>query len=100
MIKVITTTFCMLSMLAVSPVWAAKQDYKCFITSSTKGDEVVFYRWNTKDDIKLKAGGLIGKQRADRKGKKYFIKDVQECVALGQDFVSEKAQAVDKKTLR
>ncbi|MEZ9367858.1 TapY2 family type IVa secretion system protein [Shewanella sp. 10N.286.51.B2] len=99
MIKLISISFCMLSMLAVSPVKAAKQDYKCFITSSTKGDEVVFFHWNAKD-VKLKARALIGKQRADHKGKKYFIKGVEECVPLAQDFASEKAQRVDKKTLR
>lgn len=81
------------------PILAAKQDYKCFINSSAKGYQVVFYRWESKD-VQLKSASLVGKQRTDNKGKKYFIKSVEECVPLSQDFSSKQAKVKDKQTLK
>jgi hypothetical protein len=75
------------------------QDYKCHIVSSKKDDRVVFYRWKV-NDFKLKMASMPGQQLSDIKDKKYFIKEVQECVLLSEDFSSEKSQRVDEKTLR
>ncbi|MGL6123256.1 MAG: TapY2 family type IVa secretion system protein, partial [Shewanella sp.] len=33
-------------------------------------------------------------------GKKYFIKDVVECVSLSQEFTGDKSQQLDRITLR
>ncbi|QYJ98703.1 TapY2 family type IVa secretion system protein [Shewanella alkalitolerans] len=84
---------------SVNAVFAAKQDYKCFINSSSKGKEVVFYSWDSKD-LLLKMKSLLGKQRVDVKGKKYFIKNVEECVPLSEEFSSKQAKEQDKRTLR
>lgn len=86
--------------LSVSPLsFAAKQDYKCFVHSSKKGDQVVFYRWKEKD-ARLRFASLPGSQLTDSKGKKYFIKSVEECVLLSQEFSSHEAKKIDKQTLR
>lgn len=80
------------------PVFASeKQDYKCFV-KSTDGDKVLFYRWKTKD-VKFKSAALIASKRKDKKGKSFYIKSVQECVEINQDFKSAEAQATDKITL-
>ncbi|WP_394129759.1 TapY2 family type IVa secretion system protein [Shewanella maritima] len=100
MIK-ISFSLCLLFIITSNPALAVagKQDYKCFITSSNKGDEVVFYRWDI-GKVEQQRKGLIGKKHKDLKGKKSYIKAVGECVPLSADFSSEKAQAVDKMTLR
>ncbi|QYK13992.1 TapY2 family type IVa secretion system protein [Shewanella rhizosphaerae] len=82
-----------------SSAFAEKQDYKCFIQSSKKGEQVVFYRWDVKD-AKLRANSLVGKRLSDSHGKKYFIKSVAECVPLSEEFSSGKAQKLDRQTLR
>ncbi len=99
MSKRIFGLFCVIGLLGTQPVLAAKQDYKCFINSSTKGEQVVFYRWDS-DELLVKAASLVGKQRKDSKGKKYFIKSVEECVPLNAEFSSKQAKAKDKLTLR
>ncbi|MCG9695995.1 TapY2 family type IVa secretion system protein [Shewanella sp. Isolate11] len=99
MIRFIMSVTCVLAMAMSQPVLAAKQDYKCFINSSAKGHQVVFYRWDSKD-LQQKAASLVGKQRTDNKGKKYFIKSVEECVPLSEEFSSKQAKAQDKRTLR
>lgn len=75
------------------------QDYKCHIVSNNKDDKVVFYRWNVKD-FKLKMASMPGQQLTDNNDKKYFIKDVEECVLLSEDFSSEKSQRIGERTLR
>jgi hypothetical protein len=76
------------------------QDYKCHITSLSVGERVLFYRWKIKD-AKLNEAKLSGKQFKDRdSGKKYFIKEVSECLPLGETFKLESAQKIDSKTLR
>lgn len=75
------------------------QEYKCHVVSSKKGGQVVFYRWKV-SDFQLKMASIPGRQLTDAKGRKYFIKDVEECVPLSEDFSSEKAQRIDEKTLR
>ncbi|MCH1928596.1 TapY2 family type IVa secretion system protein [Shewanella sp. A25] len=74
------------------------QDYKCHITSA-KGEKVIFYRWKM-DEASLNAASLPGKQRKSSDGKKYFIKDVVECVPLSQDFTAEASKQLDARTLR
>jgi phosphodiesterase/alkaline phosphatase D-like protein len=74
------------------------QDYKCHITAA-KGDKVVFYRWKVKD-VNLNIASLTGKQLTASDGKKYFIKDVVECVSLSQEFTSDESKQLDKITLR
>ncbi|ABV35814.1 conserved hypothetical protein [Shewanella sediminis HAW-EB3] len=85
--------------LSIAPAEAAYQEYKCHVSSTKKGGQVVFYRWK-ETDLQLKVAGLPGKQLTDHQGKKYFIKEVFECVSLGEDFSSEKAQRLDERTLR
>jgi hypothetical protein len=75
-----------------------KQDYKCFIESA-KGVQVVFYRW-VSDELLLKMAAMPSSQLTDNKGKRYFIKEVAECVPLNDDFTTEQAKKLDKQTLR
>ena len=97
--KLITTLSCVVALGVTSSVFAAKQDYKCFIQSSKKGEQVVFYRWDIKD-AKIRANSLVGKRLSDSSGKKYFIKSVEECVPLNEEFSSGKAKKIDGQTLR
>ncbi|WP_065187439.1 TapY2 family type IVa secretion system protein [Shewanella woodyi] len=83
--------------LSATTVASAKQDYKCFV-NSTDGDKVVFYRWKA-DELKLKMAKLVGRTNTNKRGKKYFIKEVQECVNINENFESAGAQKVDKVTL-
>lgn len=99
MTKLIAALSCLVLYSVTSLAIAAKQDYKCYISSSKKGEQVVFYRWDEKD-ARLRAAGLPGKQLTDTKGKKYFIKEVEECVPLSQEFSSKEAKTKDKQTLR
>ncbi|MCE9678015.1 TapY2 family type IVa secretion system protein [Shewanella sp. AS1] len=99
MMRLILSVTCALGFAVSLPVSAAKQDYKCFINSAAKGPEVVFYRWSS-EDLKVKTASLIGMQRKDNKGKQYFIKTVEECVPLSEEFSSKQAKAKDKQTLR
>ncbi len=99
MIKLFSTTICLMSIALITPAYAKMQDYKCFISSTPKGGQVVFYRWE-ESQLLLRVAGLPGKQLTDVKGKKYFIKEVEECVPLSDSFTSDKANAVDKRTLR
>ncbi|MCW3173434.1 TapY2 family type IVa secretion system protein [Shewanella subflava] len=98
MIKYISVLTCFTLCSLSLPVSAAKQDYKCYV-NTTKGSKVLFYRWQEKD-AQLRSARIVGKQLTDNKGKKYFIKEVEECVLLSQDFKSEKAKEQDKQTLR
>ncbi|MCL1141474.1 TapY2 family type IVa secretion system protein [Shewanella gaetbuli] len=99
MIKYISSVLCGLGLLSMAmPVVAAKHDYKCYI-HSTKGDQVLFFSWQ-EQDAELRAARLVGKQLTDHKGKKYFLKEVEECVLLSEEFTSDKAKARDKRTLR
>ena len=75
-----------------------KMDYKCFINSSI-GHRVVFYSWPIKE-FELKMASLPSKQFTDRKGRKVFIQSVEECVAINESFISNKAQNQDRLTLR
>ncbi|MEH6464591.1 MAG: TapY2 family type IVa secretion system protein [Shewanella psychromarinicola] len=77
-----------------------RQDYKCHITSSSVGERILFYRWNKKD-ANLNEAKLSGKQFKDSaSGKKYFIKEVSECLPLGETFKLESAQKLDSQTPR
>lgn len=86
------------SCVSVAATSEPAQDYKCHITAS-KGDKVVFYRWKVKD-VNLNIASLPGKQLTASDGKKYFIKDVVECVPLSQEFTSDESKQLDKITLR
>ena len=99
MMKFIGALSCLVLYGVTTSAVAAKQDYKCYISSSKKGEQVVFYRWDEKD-ARLRTASLPGKQLTDKKGKKYFIKEVEECVPLSQEFSSKEAKAKDKQTLR
>lgn len=83
--------------LSVPVLASEKQDYKCFVKSSG-GDKVLFYRWEVKG-VKFKAAALIGSASKDKRGKTFYIKSVQECVGINQNFKSADAQATDKITL-
>lgn len=89
---------CSCSFVSVAATSEPSQDYKCHIDSA-KGEKVVFYRWKPKD-LNVRVASLPGRQLADSKGKKYFIKDVVECVPLSQEFTSEQSKKLDKMTLR
>ncbi|MFV7769304.1 TapY2 family type IVa secretion system protein [Shewanella marisflavi] len=97
--KLVVSVLCFALSSVASSAFAAKQDYKCFINSTKKGEQVVFYRWSEKD-LQLRVASLPGKQLTDNKGKKYFIKSVEECVPLNEEFSSKQAKALDKRTLR
>lgn len=86
------------SCVSVAATSELAQDYKCHITAS-KVEKLVFYRWKVKD-LNLNIASLPGKQLTASDGKKYFIKDVVECVPLNQEFTSDKSQQLDKVTLR
>ncbi|WP_258406578.1 TapY2 family type IVa secretion system protein [Shewanella spartinae] len=88
-----------MSIALITPTYGNMQEYKCFVTSAKKGGQVVFYQWQ-ESQLQLRVAGLPGKQLTDAKGKKYFIKEVEECVPLSESFTSDKAKAVDKRTLR
>ncbi|NRD72812.1 hypothetical protein HQQ94_06025 [Shewanella sp. VB17] len=80
------------------PLFASeKQDYKCFV-KSTDGDKIVFYRWQVKE-IKLNIATLVGRTNKNNKGKTYYIKTVDECVTIEQDFNAIDAQKMDKITV-
>ncbi|MCG9711317.1 TapY2 family type IVa secretion system protein [Shewanella insulae] len=97
--KLIAIISCAVAVSVTTSVVAAKQDYKCFINSVKKGDQVVFYRWDIKE-AKSRANSLVGKRLSDSNGKKYFIKSVEECVPLSEEFSSGKARKIDSQTLR
>lgn len=86
------------SCVSVAATSESAQDYKCHITAS-KENKVVFYRWKIKD-ASLNIASLPGKQLTALDGKKYFIKEVVECVSLDKEFSSDKSKLLDKMTLR
>jgi len=88
---------CALS-VGAAPTLETFQEYKCHITMA-KADKVVFYRWKVKE-VPMHIAGMPGKQLTGSDGKKYFIKDVVECVPLSQDFTTEESKQLDKVTLR
>ena len=96
------TCLSLVLILSASAVVAAepesKQDFKCFITS-IKGEKVAFFRWEL-NNWKLKMAKLPGTQLKDSNGRKYYIKSVEECVELDNDFTSDAAILLDKQTLR
>ncbi len=99
-----TINLCLLAVLLPSLVSAEtlprtdKMDYKCFISSSI-GHKVLFYSWPIKE-FELKMASLPSKQFSDRKGRKVFIQDVEECVAVNESFQSTQAQKQDQLTVR
>lgn len=74
------------------------QDYKCHVTT-TNGDKVLFYRWRIKD-VNLNMASLPSKQKVGGDKKKFFIKEVVECVELSQEFNNENSKKIDELTLR
>jgi len=89
----VTSTF-----ISTAAAASEKQEYKCYVDTSD-GAKVVFYRWQT-HEFDIKVASLAGRQNVNNKGKKYFIKDVAECVALNDEFSSSSAKKLDLKTLR
>ncbi|MGX9462384.1 TapY2 family type IVa secretion system protein [Shewanella sp. A14] len=99
MLKLTILCLCIISfgLVAKTDEW---QDYKCHITSSSLGERILFYRWKV-NDIKRNQAKLSGSQFKDyRSGKKYFIKEVSECLPLNGTFKLETAQKIDRETLR
>ncbi len=97
--------FVIVSMLCALPMWSvaevkssSAQDYKCHIITAN-GESVVFYRWKLAD-ASARVSSLVGQKRTDSDGKKYFIKEVVECVPLSQVFTAEDSQKLDQRTLR
>ncbi|MFB2801516.1 TapY2 family type IVa secretion system protein [Shewanella seohaensis] len=74
------------------------QDYKCHVTT-TNGDKVLFYRWWVKD-VNLSMASLPGTQKVGGDEKKFFIKEVVECVELSKEFTNENSKKIDELTLR
>lgn len=74
------------------------QDYKCHVTT-TNDDKVLFYRWRL-NDVSMNMASLPNKQKVGGDKKKFFIKEVVECVELSQEFTSENSKNIDKLTLR
>lgn len=98
MMKLIIAILCATPLFVLAAAGNTKQDYKCHIITA-KADKVVFYRWKLQG-VALKIASLPGKQLVDTKGKKYFIKDVVECVPLTEMFSSDNSKALDERTLR
>lgn len=73
-------------------------EFKCYIESDKRA-EIAFYAWPA-SELNLRMASLIGTTRLDSSNKQYFIKAVEECVTLHDDFTSSKAQALDKATPR
>lgn len=98
--KFITMTLALFASAVISTMAFAseKLEYKCYV-DTTDGDKVVFYRWQI-HEFELKVASLAGRQNVNTKGKKYFIKDVVECVALNEEFSSSSAKKLDLNTLR
>ncbi len=92
------TSAVMSTFISTTAFASEKREYKCYV-DTTDGDKVVFYRWQT-HEFELKVASLAGRQNINNKGKKYFIKDVAECVALNDEFSSNRAKKLDLKTLR
>lgn len=77
-----------------------RQDYKCHITSSSVGERILFYNWNSKE-AKRKSMKLSGTQfRDSRTGNKYYIKEVSECLPLNGVFKLEAAKELDSQAVR
>ena len=88
----------LLAVFSSSLVFASeKQDYKCYV-NSTDGDKIVFYRWQV-TEYKLKAASLPGRINVNKDNKKYYIKDVHECVLLNEEFTLGLAQKLDRATV-
>ncbi len=88
----------LLSVFSSVAVYASdKQEYKCFI-NSTDGEKIVFYQWKV-NEYKLKAASLPGRINFNKKNKKYYIKDVHECVIINETFTMGRAQKLDRATV-
>ncbi|QDF66364.1 hypothetical protein FJQ87_06325 [Shewanella sp. SNU WT4] len=99
MIKyIIGFIFCTMSYISVAANIDAAEDYKCHIKVAT-GDKIVFYRWQS-TSVNIMVGNLPGKQLRGSDGNKFFIKDVVECVQLGNDFTNEFSKQLDENTPR
>ena len=75
------------------------QDYKCYIKSSYGNEYIVFFKWKDKD-VRRHMTVLPSTQLTDRMSKKYFVKSVDECITLDEEFVSTTARKLDRQTLR
>lgn len=74
-----------------------KQEYKCYV-DSTDGEKIVFYRWQV-SEYKLKSASLPGRMNVSKDNKKYYIKDVHECVLIDEEFTKGRAQKLDRATV-
>ena len=74
-----------------------KQEYKCYV-NSTDGDKIIFYRWQI-TEYKLKVASLPGRINVSKDNKKYYIKDVHECVLMNETFTLGRAQKLDRATV-
>lgn len=73
------------------------QDYKCYVKSSYGDEYVVFFKWKEKDANRQMLA-LPAKQLSDKMGKKYFVKQIDECVPVDKYFSSIKAKELDMHT--
>ena len=84
----------LLAVFSSSLVFASeKQDYKCYV-NSTDGDKIVFYRWQVKE-YKLKVDSLPGRINVSKDNKKFYIRNVHECVLINETFTLGRAQKLD-----
>ncbi|WP_076407830.1 TapY2 family type IVa secretion system protein [Shewanella sp. UCD-KL12] len=76
-----------------------KKDYKCYL-QTTSGHQIAFYEWKEKE-VALRMAKLPARKVPSKGvGKKAYIKDVEECVELDQEFTLGAAQKLDDITLK
>ncbi|GIU51627.1 TapY2 family type IVa secretion system protein [Shewanella sp. KT0246] len=76
-----------------------KQDYKCHVTTSSE-DRVIFFRWKA-SEADNKMARLAGRKMKDyQKNRKYFIREVNECLPLDAIFSTSLGREIDNRTLR
>ncbi len=76
-----------------------KRDYKCYLQTTT-GHQIAFYEWRVKD-VSLRMAKLPARKVPSKGvGKQAYIKDVEECVEVEEEFTLGAAQKLDDVTLK
>ncbi len=74
-----------------------KKDYKCYL-DTTSGYQIAFYEWPEKQ-IQLRMAMLTAKKTPDKgAGESTYIKNVEECVEIYDEFILDAAQKLDEIT--
>ncbi|WP_299568233.1 TapY2 family type IVa secretion system protein [uncultured Shewanella sp.] len=96
--KILTIILCFMPLISVAKA-TEKQDYKCHVSTSSE-DRVIFFNW-TASEVDKKMARLTGRKMKDyQKNRKYFIREVNECLPLNATFSTSLGREIDNKTLR